>query len=185
LKLSKTSWIALTVGICVIAFASLGVARFQQAQEQDQLREELSLAEQRLSKFQFEELSSQQGELEKRLKLTTLQLGNTKAILSEPTKSIAATDTLFDIAEDCDVEVTEISSSDPTSGALEEVTCSVLPVTVRVEGDVISITSFIVKLNSDFTTGVVQAANISVSEDTTEEMSSANIQLLIYTYEGD
>ena len=185
MKLSKTSWITLTVGICIIAFASLGFARFQQAQEQDQLREELSLGEQRLSKFQFEQLSSQQEELEKRLKLTTLQLGNTKAILSEPTKSIAATDTLFDIAKNCDVEVTEISSSDPTSGKLAEVTCSVLPVTVRVEGDVLSLINFIVELNSDFTTGVVEASSISVSEDAAEEMSSANIQLLIYTYEGD
>lgn len=184
MKLSKTSWLILTVGIAIITFASLGIAHSQQVHEQNQLNEELSLAERRLNGLQFEELSSQQAELEKQLSQTVSQLGAAKARLSQPAESIAASDALFDIAETCGVEVIEISSSGLSSGDLEGITCSVLPLTARVEGDVPNLISFVIKLNSDFMTGVVKSVDISVSENTTEERSSANIRLLIYTYQG-
>lgn len=184
MKLSKISWLILTVGITIIAFTSLGIAHSQQVHKQNQLNEELSLAERRLNGLQFEELSSQQEELEKQLSQTISQLETAKTRLSQPAESIAASDALFGIAETCGVEVTEMSSSGPSSGDLEGVTCSVLPLTARVEGDVPNLISFVIKLNSDFMTGVVKSVDISVSENTTEERSAANIRLLIYTYQG-
>ena len=113
------------------------------------------------------------------------QLDAAKAILSQPIGSIVASDTLFNIAETCGVEVTEISSSGSAGGELEGIACSVLPLTARVEGDIPNLINFIIKLNGDFTTGAVKSVDISVSENTTEERSSANIQLLVYTYQGD
>jgi len=185
LSISKTSWLLLSVGISIIAFTSLGVARSQQVHEQDQLDEELSLAERRLNGLQFEQLYSQQEELEKQLSQIISRLETTKARLSRPTGSIAASDALFSIAKACGVEVAEISSSGPASGDLEGVVCSVLPLTARIEGDVPNLISFIIKLNGDFTTGVVKSAGISVSENVSEERTSANIRLVIYTYQGD
>jgi len=185
MKFTKTSWLILSVGIFVIAFSSLGVARSQQIGEQNQVYEELSIAELRLSNFQLDDLSSQQEELEKQLSQTISQLETTKTKLSQPTESIAASDALFDIAKSCDVEVTEISSSGPASGNLEGLTCSILPLTAKVEGETYSLIKFITKLNDDFTTGVVKVAELSIPETTCEDRPSAYIQMVIYTYQGD
>ena len=185
MKLSKTSWLILTVGIIIIVFASLGNIRLQQIHERNQLDEELSLAEWRLNEFQLEQLSSKQEELEKQLGQTISELETAKAVLSQPIGGIAANDILLSIAEACSVKVIEISSSGRTNGDLEGVTCLVLPLTARVEGDVSSLISFIIRLNGDFMSGVVKSVDISVSNNHGDERSSANIQLLIYTYQGD
>ena len=185
MTLSKTSWIILTVGISIIAFASLGFARAQQLHERNQLNEELSIAEISISKLKLEQLSSQREELEKQLTESIAQLETTKTILSQPAESIAASSTLFNIAETCGVEITEISSSGLASGDLEGITCSVLPFTVRAEGVISSLMSFIFTLNGDFITGAIETVDISAADNATDGSSSANIQLLIYTYKGD
>ena len=42
MKLSKTSWLLLTLGIFVIALAGLGAVYYQQVNQQDRLNEELA-----------------------------------------------------------------------------------------------------------------------------------------------
>ena len=191
MKLSKKSWLILTAGIVIMAFVSVDIAHSQKIQEQNQLQEELAMAELRLGKFQLEELASQQEELEKQLSQTISQFEADKAILSQPIKSITASDTLLNIAQDCDVEITEISSSASVNGNLEGITCSVLPLTVRVEGDISSLISFVIKLNSNFKNGDVKSVEISIPETSggeeqeEEEKASANVHLLIYIYQGD
>jgi len=185
LKLSKKSWLILIVGIAIAIFAGLWLARGQQVDEQEQLREELSIVVMRLNGLQGEEISSQQGELEKQLSQTISQLETAKAVLSQSTGSIAVSGALFDIAEAIGVEITEISSSGLSSDSLGGITCSVLPLTITVEGDVADIISFVGSLNHDFTTGIVKSVEISIPETTSEETVSANIQLHIYIFQGD
>ena len=209
MRLSKIGWILLTVGIFAVMFVSLGATESQQIDQQNQLNEELLLAKQRLSNLQLEQLSSQQEELEKQLNqiISQAQFQAAKAILSQPANSIALSSTLFDIAETCGVEVTEIKSIGQATGDLGEITCSVLPVTVTVEGDVPKLISFITKLNEEFATGVVKSIATSIPETLTEEVDeatseetdetageetvtpnkkpSAKIQLTIYSYQGD
>ena len=183
LGISRTGWIILAVGITIIAFANLGVARFQQVQERNQLNEKLSLAKQKLSEFQLEQIYSQQEELEKQLDQTMSQFQTAKTILSQPIGSISTSGKLFDIAETCGIEVTEINSSSPASGNLEGIVCSILPFNVVVEGDVPNLIDFIIKLNGDFKTGVVTSVDMRVSENTGGEKSLANIRLLLYTHQ--
>ncbi len=185
MKITKTSWIILAIGICAIVFASLGFARVQQLKEQDQLGEEISIAENRLSNLQLEQLSSQQEELDKQLSQSTAQLEVTKTILSQPAEGIATNDTLFKLAESCDVEITEISSTGLALDKLEEIPCSVLPFTIKANGTIPSLRSFIFSLNDKFVTGTVESVEITIPEDTTEENPSATIRLRVYTYKGD
>lgn len=185
MKLSKKSWLILIVGIAIAIFAGLWLARGQQVDEQEQLHEELSIVAMRLNGLQGEEISSQQGELEKQLSQTISQLETAKAALSQSTGSIAVSGALFDIAEAIGVEITEISSSHLSSDSLGGITCSVLPLTITVEGDVADIISFVGSLNHDFTTGIVKSVEISIPETTSEETVSANIQLHIYIFQGD
>jgi len=178
LKLSKTSWLFLAIGGFIILFASLGAVYSQQVHQQNQLNEELTLAEMKLNGFQPEVL-------EIRLSQTLSQLEPSRATLSQPIGSIATSSTLFDVAEAYGVEVTEISSSGLTSAKLEGIPCSVLTLTVRIEGDVPALVNFITNLNSYFRTGVVQSVAISIPEMTSGQESSANIRLVVYTYQGD
>jgi len=186
LKLSKRSWLFLAVGVSIIAFAGLNAVRSQQASEQDQLYEELSLAELKLSRVQLKQLSSRQDELEKQLSQTISQSETTDVVLPQPTGSIAASDTLFDTAAACSVKVTTVGSSGLATDDLEGITSYVLALAVTVEGDVPNLISFIIRLNDDLTNGVVKSVQISIPEATGEEKPSANIQLVIYTYyQGD
>ncbi len=200
MKLGKTSWLILTLGIIIVAFVSLGIARSQQIQEQKQLDEKLSVAELRLDQLQLKQLYAQKNELEGRLSETTIQLEAAKNALRQSIESIEVTDSLFEIAEACGVEIAEISSSELGSDTLGEITCSVIRLTLSVEGDVPNLILFIIKLNNGFTTGVVRSVEINIQEEADEEADeetegeqfeeeikkpSANIRLVIYTYQGD
>ena len=191
IKLSKTTWIFLAVGTFVILCASLGMVYFQLGNEQSQLNEKLTLAQLRLKKYPAHQLAPQQEELEGRLAKAGLQLKVAKNSLYQSTQSIEASDALFDLAEDYQVEVTEIGSPGVTTEELEGVNLSFLPLTVTVEGDVLNLIDFIYKWTHEYSTGVVQTVEITVpelveeEEETEEEEPSAVINLLIYTYEGD
>jgi len=190
LKLSKTSWIILTVGMCLIAFSSVGAARAQRLEEQNQLREELSVAELRLSKLSTQELADQHENLKEGLSQTTAQLEDVKAEFSQLTDSISASDRLFEIAQTCGVEITEIISSALTNEQLEGINYSALPINVKAEGQVTSLISFVNELSNNLGAGSVKSAEINVPYmDTTggegqPEEPTTNIHLVIYIYEG-
>ena len=199
-KLSTTSWIFLIIGIFGILVLSLNVAYAQQSQEQSRLNEEVALVQKRLLKNPPQQISSQKSELESQLAKAELQLKVAKVGLYWSTESIEASDALFELAMDCDVEITKISSLALSTEAVEGVTLSTLPLTVTVEGDVLNLVDFIYKWTHEYPTGVVQSVAITVPEvteeeeeaeaegaaaETEEEKPSATINLLIYSYEGD
>jgi len=185
LKLTKTSWLILSVGIFIVVVAGLGLTRSQQFQEKDQLDEELSISEKRLNKFQVKDLREQQEELQERLDESTIQLMAVKDSLRQPVESIDVTDEFFAIAYDCGVEVMSISSSGIKSEKLEDIVCSVISLNARVTGEVSNLITFVIKLNNDFTTGIVESAQLSIPETVYEGKASASIQMVVYAYEGD
>jgi len=171
MKLSKKGWTLLGVGILIVAFVSLGLTYLKQANEQKRLDEELFLAEQKLNSLELKSLYSEEEELDKHLSQLTAQLQSNpdKVVLSQPLISTDITDTLFDIAELCAVEIYSITSSGLGSGGLESLTCSALPITVTVKGDVANLITYITKLNDDFANGTVQAVQINVPLPPSEE----------------
>lgn len=185
IKLTKTGWIILSAGILIIALASLWTIRSQQLQEQAQLEEELSLAEMKLNGFQPDELTFRQQELESHLSETLSQFETAKATLSPPIESINLTDSLFEIAKSCAVEITELSSPGLTSEYLDDIDYTVLPLTVKLEGDVTNLINFVSEVIGNFTTGVVNSVEMSIPGTTDEGEPSVIINLAIYTYEGD
>lgn len=185
MKLTKTSWLILSIGIFVVVVASLGITRSQQLQEKDQLNEKLSVAELRLSRLQVKELRQQQEELQGRLDEREMQLMAAKDSLRQPIESIDVTDEFFAIAQYCGVKVMSISSSGIKSEKLGSVGCSVISLNAVVDGEVSNLISFVIKLNNDFTTGVVKSAQISIPETDCEDEPAASIQMVVYAYEGD
>lgn len=184
MKLSKITWLVIGIGIFVVVGVGLGMVRYQQVDEQDELEEKLALAQSKLEQVQLEELSSQQTELNGQLSQATSQFEAVKATFSQPIGSIAATSMLFDIAKAHGLEVTEMTSPGPTIDSLKGVTCSVLPITAKVEGDVPNLVSLVTELNSSLTTGVVKSITIVIPEATSGEKASADIQMVVYIYQG-
>ena len=164
MKLGKASWLMLTVGIIIVAFGSLGIARAQQVEQRDQVEEEITVAERRLDNFQLKQLYTQKGELEERVEETESQLEAVKDELGQSIGSIGVTESLFEIAAANDVEIVIISSTDISTGKLANITSSIARITLNVEGDVPDLIKFITALNNDFTTGVVISAAITIQD---------------------
>jgi len=157
----------------------------QRVSEQNQLKEQLTLARSRLRAVQLETLSTQQAELETQLSQATSQFEAVRSMLAQPAGgSVGASTILFDLARAHNLEVTKIASPGPTSDTLEGLTCSVTSLTARVEGDVPNLVSFILKLNTHLTTGVIRSITITIPEAASGEKASADIQLVVYTSQG-
>jgi type II secretory pathway pseudopilin PulG len=192
LKSGKPTYLLVILGVVAAIFAGLWVMRSQQAQEQERLYEELSVAVAKLDNVNSDELLSQQAELERQISQTLSQLETAQATVAQSAESISVSGTLFDIAELAGVEVIAISSSPPSGNKWQEIPCIVLPLTVTIEGDVPSLLSFISKLDRALTTAVIRSAVITIPEATDGEESSAesqlpsaNVQLGIYSYQGE
>ena len=184
MKITKTSWLLIAVGAFIIILAGLGVVRSQQIHQQNQMSEKLALSQSRLEEITLEPLSDREGELEEQLSQTTLQFEAVKAILSQPIESVTVSTTLFDIIEAYGLEVTQMASSSLASGVLDGISCSVISLTAKVEGDVNNLINFTADLNSYFATSVVKSITITIPETASQEKTSADIQLVIYTYQG-
>ena len=186
MKLSKTSWIMLIGGILFILFASLGIAGAKQLSERGQLSDELDIAENRVGKMQLDQLNIEQAQLVEELDKAMAESEAARENLKLSNESIDVTDFLFEIASSCSVTVIDVNSSGLSSGDLEGISCTVQQVGTTVEGNLPDLISFITRLNTEFTIGVVDSAQISIvgaAED--EERPTASIQLSIYNYQGD
>jgi len=184
LKLGKTSIVLITAGVIVIVFASLGFARVQQVREQERVSGELEIVNRRLNTLQIKDLQVQREELEAKLSETTSQSEAVKEILSRQLGSIDADDAVFEIAEICSVIVNGISSSSPSPVQLEGVPCSTITMNIGAVGDVPNLINFINRLNSDFVTGVVNSATLSIPDETSEQGPTAQINMTVYHYKG-
>ncbi len=162
MKLTKTSWLLLAIGIFVITVGSLGAARSQRLSEGQKLSDELAVAMGRMSKLDLTELSARQGSLQEQIKQATQQLESARAALSQPNDSITISDSVFRIAATSGVEVTQMGSSSLTRSNLTSIGGSILPLVVLVRGDVPNLIDFVMRLNIELTTGVVKSAQITV-----------------------
>lgn len=185
MKFTKASWLILSAGIFIVILAGLGLTRSQQLQQQDQLDEELSKTGMRLDTLQVKELRQQQDELQGQLDESNTQLVAAKDRLRQTVESINVTDKFFAIAKSCGTLVENINSSDIKDEKLEDITCSMITLNAVVSGETPNLINFIIKLNTDFTTGVVKSAQISIPEASEEDNPSASIQMVVYTYKGD
>jgi hypothetical protein len=185
MKVSRISWILLAVGIFLIVSVSLGVVLSQRLRQRSHLEEELKLAQQKLAEVQLEPLLTQQVELEENLDEIVSESEEARAVLSQAITSTAVSDSLFAIADTYDVTITELSSTGLAAEELEGVTCSALPFSGQVEGNLSDIVNFVIRLNNDLTTGVVRSVAINIPPTSNGENSTASLTLVIYSYQGD
>jgi len=195
MKKSKRLWILLAMGAFVIAFAALGMNYSAQGQTKEYLGQELSLAQLRLEQYSVVELSSQKMELEDQLAGLESAINAAKHDLHWFTSSgsINVTSTIFEIAKDCVVEITEVTSTGLSYENLENMNRSVLPLKVKAEGNLPHLIKFASALNNRYSTGLTQSVQINIpgtGEGAGEELvvelekPSVEIQLVVYSYYG-
>ncbi|MFC2025265.1 hypothetical protein ACFLTG_02515 [Chloroflexota bacterium] len=185
MKISKTGWLLITAWIFILILATLGINSFQRVSERNQLNEKLILAKSNLEHPLLEDLSSQETELKEQLSQYISQYEAAKATVYQPVGNSAAIGILFDAAKAHGLEVTDLSSSGPTTENLGRTTFSVISLTAKVEGDIGKLVNFTVKLKDYFTTGVVKSIQITMPETTNGDKASADVHMVIYMYRGD
>jgi len=196
MKLSRTAWLILGIGIFAIAIGVLGWVCLQQVHERQQLDNSLSLAQATLPK-----VISERADLESALAQATSLLNAARSGFPDSVDSIRVDEKLFDIAKSCGLKITKLTTSEPSDEEVETVTYSVASFVVDVKGEVADILDFINTIATDeyFTNTTVELVNIVVPEPLTEkekrglteaeiadrEKPSATIDLIIYGYQGE
>jgi len=192
MRLSKTAWLILGIGIFVIAFATLYMVYSQQSGEQEQLNSSLAVAQGALPQLvsEREDLESQLTQWESQLAQATSSLAKIEARFPESVQSIEYDERLFKLADDCDLEITSLTASEPSEEKVENVTYSITSFGVDVRGEVADILDFInaIATSEYFTTATMEMVDMDIpepEEEEEEEKPTATIELVIYGYQGE
>jgi len=140
MRLSKTAWIVLGVGIFVIVAATLGWLYFSERGKQRELNDSLAEAEGILSPLivENEDWQNQLNELQSQLTYANTLLDMSMADLSLSVESTDVDEKLFEIADTLELEIKSIISSEPTDEDIEGIIYSITPFVVTVEGEQIA-----------------------------------------------
>ena len=110
-------------------------------------------------------------------------LAASQAQFPESVESIEYGDDLFEIADDCNVSLTKLTAAKPTNKTVGTVTYSTSSFRLVVQGSIDNILEFIYALRTGDDFQLPWSAEVN-SVKTNVSGGSANINLVIYGYEG-
>ena len=183
-KLSKTGLLILAAGAFIVVLAVLGITRYGQISEQDELNDVLSVSESRLSNINLQPYEVQKAELLEQLVESESLLEEAKDRLIQTVISVDVTDKFYEIAAYHSIRVDSISTTKNQTSDYEGVICIMITINALVTGDLTHVIDFVAGLNNNFSTGFVQSVQLSIDDDTIENGATANIMMIVYTYEG-
>ncbi|MBN1189782.1 MAG: hypothetical protein JXA46_08520 [Dehalococcoidales bacterium] len=200
MKISKVTWMCLIAGVFIIAGVSLGMARSQQTDQQQELQEKLANANARLSAIKIENLIEQQETLTSEINSYEAQTAETMELLSYSSDSIDTTAEILAEGQRQGVEINEISSPGVSSQVVEGNTCQTLALNLLVTGNVGNISAFIQGLSTTFPTSVIKSLQIEIigpspdsadllgntagSKTSDMKCATARINMVIYNYKA-
>jgi hypothetical protein len=181
MKTSKKVWLIVGIGVFAIVIALLFSNYSRQAGEREQLENNLFTAQALLPK-----LTNQKGDLENQLAQAQSLLDRSRAKFPQSVESIKYGEDLFEIADDCDVEITRLTMSKPTNKKVGAVTYSVSSFAVDVNGDVSDILDFVDALRAGADFQLPWSAEVTaVRINYADTAGTATISLKIYAYKGE
>jgi hypothetical protein len=174
MRLSRKVWLIVEAVILVAALVSLYVVYSRQVRERDELEASLSTAQTLLPAL----AANKQG-LEAQLAQAESALEASQTHFPESVESIEYGEYLFEIAAECNVNLSSLRFPTPTSTTIGGVTYSVVSLSLPVSGTLADIFDFIDTIRTDerFASTYVNSVNIDVA-------GSATINLAIYGYKG-
>ena len=187
MRVLKAKWpLVIIGGLLLVTVAGLGTVQARQSGQRGRLGNELAVAEEGLRQYELEQASSQSGEMKSRLSNVLTYRDTAIEDLSQYMGTITANETLFGIARECNVTITAITILNEYGVDLAGVPCLTTPVSVSVEGDLPDVLDFVTSLNTSVTNGLVKSADVTAPDIAeSDEMPTASIELIIYTYEGE
>lgn len=189
MKLSKTAWWILGIGFFVLAAIILVVLQSNQSGDAERMEENLMVTQGLLNKLtsDSEELNSQLGQLQNQLDEAESAYLQSKTNFPKSVMSIEYDEELFFIAEDYDLEMLSLTTTEPTQTLIEDVPFANTIFEAEVRGQVANILLFIdnVATGGYFTSAAVELVNMEVPEPDLDEEPTAIIKITVYSYEGD
>lgn len=190
MKPSKKVWLIIGIAIFAIVLAVLFSTYSGLAGERKQLENNLSAAQALLPK-----LTAEKGDLEDQLAQAQSLLDRSRAKFPESVKSIEYGEDLFELADDCAVEITKLTASMPTDKEAGGATYSVSSFTVVVTGEVKNILKFIDAVATGIDYEPTWSFQLPWSAELTavrinyagegDTAGTATINLDIYAYKGE
>jgi len=178
MKLSKKFLLITVIVIFAVALGVLFSIYSGQNSERAQFNDRLSQAQTLLPGL-INNTETKEDELTQAEAL----LAASQAQFPESVESIEYGDDLFEIADDCNVSLTRLTASKPTSKTVGTVTYSISSFTVVVHGSIDNILEFIYALRTGDDFQLPWSAEVN-SVKTNISGGSANINLVIYGYKG-
>ena len=176
MKLSRKVWLIIVIVIFAVALGILFWIYSGQAEERSQLNDRMSRAQTLLPG-----LVDNREEKEDELATAQSSLNAYQAKFPRSVESIEYEDDLFEIAEDCNVDIATITASPPAGKTVGSITYYISSFVVRVSGSIDDILDFIyaLRIGDEFQlpwSAEVNGVQLSV------DGGAATINLAIYGY---
>ncbi|MBI2854855.1 MAG: hypothetical protein HYX87_08060 [Chloroflexi bacterium] len=166
MKLSKASLGILGIGFFVIIGSGIGLYSSQQGEEQAKLEKQLVSTNNRIKNLPARtgngDLVTQQKQIEASQADSGVRLQATMARLRQQVESIETATTLYRVAGESGVAVVSFTTSPPADKKVKNISLSSVLFTATVEGAIPDLVTFVSRFSSQFPTGVVESADITV-----------------------
>jgi len=174
MKMGRKALLVLGAVIIVAALVVVGVFYSRQAGERAALNDRLERVQVLLPG-----LTKSKSDLEDQLVSAQSTLEESSAKFPESVESIEYGEYLFEIADECNVNLDSLSFPRPAAATLGGVACSVVSLTLPVSGTLENIFKFIDTIRTDerFASTLIKSINMKVD-------GSANINVEIYGNQG-
>jgi hypothetical protein len=175
MKIGRKALLVLGVVVIVAAIVVVGVLYSRQAGERAALNDRLDRAQTLLSV-----LGASKNNLEDQLASAQSSLEASRVKVPESVESIEYGEYLFEIADECNVNLDSLSFPKPAASTVGAVTYSIVSLTLPVSGTLENIFQFIDTIRTDdrFASTEVNAITMNIGG------SKASITLDIYGYKG-
>jgi Tfp pilus assembly protein PilO len=204
LKKGRTTWWYLGIAVIVAGAALLAMVQSSLQTQKDTLVTELDEATAALSELDTDSLQTELQAAETLLAKTGKDLKLSENKYNRLIESLDAVAKLFDIAAESGVTVfsdgirLDSFRSTGTSDAVQDgISIVALPVTVSIEGETADILDFTRRVTDEYPFATLVSVNIDIPSvpektegaepevETEPELSTAEIRLIIYTYQGE
>jgi hypothetical protein len=189
MKLGKTARWILGIGFFILAGAILFALFTGQSSEAAQLEDNLEITQGILTNLiaDKEEMTAQLAQYENELVDAQLALNQGQAKFPKTVASIEYDEEIFSVADDYNLEVLTITTSEPRVVKTEDITFLATYFEVEVRGSMSNILSFInnVATGGYFNAATIELANMEGPEPGQDETPSGTIKITVYSYEGE
>jgi hypothetical protein len=154
MKLTKTSWIILIVGVLAIAAGSLGWIFSQQTDRQKQIDTQLNAAQKKLALINLDDLNGQQEQLNQQIEQLNALMAEKKARLQASVNSIDTTNAILEDAKSHRIDIQSMTSPGRGGEQLAGTNMNTLAIDIQFTGNINDIVNFAISLNEKFPTSI-------------------------------